>query len=78
MAMGAVLSAPLLMTPCGSIVPTVTSTVSMRAGTSFLNSIQFRSFISRVASFCDCASATTGNSTQRQRQGSHGGNPIVC
>src|SRR6185312_5028290 len=61
MATGAVLSAPSLMTPCASKVPTVTITVSMRAGTSFLNSIQFRSFMSRVGGFCAIAVAGPAN-----------------
>src|SRR5579863_5069626 len=56
MATGAVLSAPLLMTPCGSSVPTVTMTVSIDFGTSCLNSIQLRSSISRVdGGFCATA-----------------------
>src|SRR5262249_43827804 len=37
--------------------------VSTRDGTMRLNSIQFRSFISRVASFCGCAQAMTGRRT---------------
>src|SRR5512132_1292101 len=47
-ASGAVLSAPLFMTPWASRVPVGSRTVWIRAGTSSRNSIQFRSFISRV------------------------------
>ena len=71
-AMGAVLSAPLLMTPCGSIVPTVTSTMSTRAGTMLLNCIQLRSFMSRVGSLSCCAQRhERPQEHDRKRQGSH-------
>src|SRR5712692_11498605 len=48
MATGAVLSAPLLATPCGSRVPTVSRTVEICAGTTWRNSIQFSSSIRRL------------------------------
>jgi hypothetical protein len=47
-AVGAVLSAPLLMTPCGSSVPVESSTVFIFDGTTSLNSIQLIRSISRV------------------------------
>ena len=45
---GAVRSAPLLMTPCGSSVPVGRITVLIFDGTTSLNSIQLMSAISRV------------------------------
>ena len=45
---GAVLSAPLLITPCGSSVPVDSSTVFIFDGTTSLNSIQLILSISRV------------------------------
>src|SRR5215813_3069287 len=64
---GTVLSAPLLMKPCASRVPTVRITVLTFPGTSSPNSFQFRSSIMRDES-CpdegdeeDCAMAEPGN-----------------
>src|ERR1051325_7817478 len=57
-ATGAVMSAPLLITPCGSIVPVGRITVLIFAGTTSLNSIQLMSLISRVETVSDaCARA---------------------
>src|SRR5688500_12686543 len=47
-AVGAVLSAPLFITPCGSSVPVGSSTVLTLDGTVSLNSIQLMRSISRV------------------------------
>src|SRR5438270_787367 len=47
-ATGAVMSAPLLMTPCGSSVPVGKRTVCTFDGTASLNSIQLMRSISRV------------------------------
>src|SRR5882672_7831707 len=47
-ATGAVMSAPLLITPCGSSVPVGRMTVLIFEGTTSLNSIQLMSLISRV------------------------------
>src|SRR5256714_12167766 len=47
-ATGAVMSAPLLMTPCGSKVPVGSKTVVIFDGTTSLNSIQLMRSISRV------------------------------
>src|SRR5438105_13739867 len=53
-AMGAVLSAPLFLTPCGSSVPVGRSTVVMRDGTTSRNSIQLMRSISRVETKSCC------------------------
>src|SRR5215216_5169134 len=55
-ATGAVMSAPLLITPCGSSVPVGSITVLIFEGTASLNSIQLMSLISRVVTTsADCA-----------------------
>jgi hypothetical protein len=52
-ATGAVMSAPLLITPCGSSVPVGKITVLILEGTASLNSIQFMSLMSRVLTMSD-------------------------
>src|SRR5690349_9565513 len=67
-ATGAVMSAPLLMTPCGSIVPVGRITVLIFEGTTSLNSIQLMLLISRVLTtsvVCADASAASEPTTQQ-------------
>ena len=54
-ATGAMMSAPLAVTPCGSSVPSGTSTVSIRLGTTSRNSIQLMRSSSRVVGACAAA-----------------------
>src|ERR1043166_4342632 len=68
---GAVLSAPLLMTPCGSRVPVGRRTVVIFDGTTSLNSIQLIRSISRVETTSDWAAIapTDANSSVKQISG---------
>src|SRR5919197_5589300 len=79
-ARGAVMSAPLLMTPCGSSVPVGKSTVCTFDGTASLNSIQLMRSISRVETtsrgaaafgaefFSVCAAATMALAAANRRK----------
>src|SRR5215210_1930997 len=58
MAIGAVMSAPLLTTPCGSSVPVGSRTVVIFEGTTSRNSIQLIRSISRVETTSFCCAAT--------------------
>ena len=58
-ATGAMMSAPLAVTPCGSSVPSGTSTVSIRFGTTSRNSIQLMRSSSRVVGACAAAALAT-------------------
>src|SRR5262245_46486247 len=64
---GAVISAPLLITPCGSRVPVGRITVLILAGTTSLNSIQLISLISLVETVSDvCATAWIAAMTRKE------------
>ena len=65
-ATGAMMSAPLAVTPCGSSVPSGTSTVSTRFGTTSRNSIQLMRSSSRVVGAC-AAAALAEQHQRRQR-----------
>src|SRR6266513_3028081 len=68
-ATGAVISAPLLITPCGSSVPVGRMTVLIFEGTTSLNSIQLMSLISRVVTASGVwAAAKSPTAATRQRE----------
>src|SRR5262245_62294243 len=67
MAIGAVMSAPLLTTPCGSSVPVGRMTVLILEGTTSLNSIQLMSLISRVVTVSGVCAAAEPAAVNKQR-----------
>src|ERR1043165_9298828 len=69
-ATGAVMSAPLLTTPCGSSVPVGNITVLIFDGTTSLNSIQLMSLISRVVTASDVCADAVAAIRQRVRNAS--------
>src|SRR6185503_11636679 len=69
-AMGAVMSAPLLTTPCGSSVPVGKITVLIFDGTTSLNSIQLISLMSRVVTASDVCADAVPATRQRVRHAS--------
>src|SRR5262245_42771570 len=67
MVTGAVMSAPLLITPCGSSVPVGRITVLIFAGTTSLNSIQLMSLMSRVETVSEvCANVVRLENVNRE------------
>src|SRR5712691_11906122 len=71
-ATGTVLSAPLLMNPCASSVPTVRITVLTFAGTSCWNSFQLRASIDREEG-CWAPALARKKQPQRNHKSSHHG-----